>query len=168
MNADAKETGHIAVIGVGNILMADDGIGIAVIEELKKEPLPDDVAVYDAGTALGDVLSTLGRCERVILIDSCRAGGEPGSIYRHIGGPDDWRSGAIGNSLHDPGVAHAIQLHRLAGGEIGQIVVIGIEPQDISLREGLSPALQQRLPDIVRMVRKELEAPSETRRGGEA
>lgn len=167
MTADANKTGGVAVVGVGNILMADDGIGVVVVEALKREELPDGVALYDAGTALSDVLSTLGPCERVILVDSCRAGGEPGSIYRSICSHDDWQSDILGDSLHDMGVVHAIQLHRLAGGEIGEIVVIGIEPQDVSLREGLSPTLQQRLPDIVRMVQKELATPSGTRRGGE-
>jgi len=149
-------TDRVAVIGIGNILMGDDGLGVAVIEALRKESLPESVELYDAGTALQDVLAVIADCERLILIDSCRAGGEPGSIYRTLWCPDDWTGESLGDSLHDIGVIHAIQLHRIAGGEIGEVVLIGVEPQDVSLREGLSPALQECLSAVVRAVRDEI------------
>lgn len=157
---------RIAVVGIGNILMGDDGIGVAVIEALRQEELPAGVELYDAGTALSDMLSVIGSADRVIFVDSCRADGEPGSVYRSVCRPDDWASEPLGDSLHDIGVAHAVQMHRLAGGRLGEIVVIGIEPKEVALREGLSPALQSRLPDIVQAVRNEAQALSRTRRGG--
>lgn len=152
---------RIAVVGIGNILMGDDGVGVAAIEALRREALPDNVALYDAGTALPDVLALIGSADRVIFVDSCRSGGEPGSIVRSVLRPEDWRGEPPGDSLHDIGVAHAVQMHCLAGGNLGEIVVIGIEPLEIALREGLSPPVAASVPRVVEIVRREFLAAGE-------
>ena len=72
----------VAVVGVGNPLMGDDGVGIAVIRELARQSLPAHVALFDAGTSLLDILPEVAHCERIILVDCCRAGGEPGTLCR--------------------------------------------------------------------------------------
>jgi len=158
-----------AVVGVGNILMGDDGIGIVVVERLRAEAaLPQGTELYDAGTALLDVLPLAARKSRMILVDSCRAGGTPGTVYRSVLYPDDLQTAPPRHSLHDLDAVHALRLHRLSGGRLGEVVLIGVEPAEIVQREGLSPVLQKRLPDIVRAVRNELlESPSKSRRGGE-
>ena len=51
----------------------------------------------------------------------------------------------MGDSLHNMDVTQVLRLHRVAGGELGEVVLIGIEPADIQLREGLSPELERRL-----------------------
>ena len=167
MPEDATDTGRVVVIGVGNILMGDDGIGVAVIEALRKENLPGHIELYDAGIALSDVLAAIGNCARVILVDSCKAGGEPGTIYRSTCRPEKWETTPLGDSLHDMNVVHALQLHRLAGGNLGEVVLVGIEPKEFTfLHEGLSFVLQERLPAVLQAVRDELGTPSELRRGG--
>lgn len=157
---------QIAVIGVGNTLMADDGIGVAVVEALRQTDLPENVQLYDAGLALSDVLALIPECRRLILIDTCTGGGEPGAIYRSTIPSDDWQTAPLGDSLHDLNVIHALHLYRLAGGQCGDVVVIGVEPHEVVLRDSLSPTLRHRLPDIVAAVRRELVTPSDTRRGG--
>ncbi|MFH1602599.1 MAG: hydrogenase maturation protease [Pseudomonadota bacterium] len=167
MPEDATSAGRVAVIGVGNILMGDDGIGVAVIEALRKEDLPGQVELYDAGIALSDVLATIGDCARVILVDSCKAGEKPGTIYRSTCRSEEWETTSLGDSLHDINVVHALQLHHLAGGNLGEVVLVGIEPKEFAfLHEGLSSVLQERLPAILQAVRDELAIPSELRRGG--
>jgi len=162
----ASTATSVAVIGVGNILMADDGVGVAVIEALKKEPLPAGTELYDAGTALNDVLALIQRRDRVILVDSCKSGGQPGSIYRSHLRLDEWENTPLGDSLHDINLLDALQMHRLAGGQIGELILIGVEPKQVTLHMGLSPALRERLPEIVQAVRNELVTPPKTRRGG--
>ena len=157
----------IAVVGVGNLLMGDDGVGIAVIRELGKDAsLPGRVELFDAGTALLDVLPEVEHCGRIVLVDCCRAGGAPGSIYRTQMRPDRWRTDPPGESLHDLNVIHALQLHRIVTGKLNEVILIGVEPESVALREGLSPALRERLPEIVAAVRAELE-PTVTGRRGE-
>ena len=162
----APAGGAIAVVGVGNLLMGDDGVGIAVIRELGKEALPGHIALFDAGTALLDVLPEIEHCERIVLVDCCRAGGAPGSVYRTRMQLDQWQTEPLGESLHDLNVLHALQLHRIVTGKINEVVLIGVEPESVTLREGLSPALRERLPAIVAAVRAELEPPANRRRGG--
>jgi hydrogenase maturation protease len=153
----------VAVVGVGNPLMGDDGVGIAVIRELARENLPARVELFDAGAALLDVLPDAARCGRIVLVDCCRAGGEPGAIHRMPMRPDDWRTAPPGASLHELNVVHALQLYRLGGGKLNDVVLIGVEPASVELREGLSPAVQKRLPAIVAAVRREIEIPEDNR-----
>lgn len=160
------QSAPVAVVGVGNMLMGDDGVGVAVIRELGKERLPRGVELYDAGTALSDVLALIAPRARVILVDSCRAGGTPGNVYRSRVGPDEWEAGPVGASLHEVDAVGALQLYQVAGGKLGEVVLIGVEPQEVALRDGLSPALQARLPAIVAAVREEIESLAEGRRGG--
>jgi hydrogenase maturation protease len=156
----------VAVVGVGNLLMGDDGVGVAVIRELAREaPPPAHVELFDAGTALLDVLPEVAHCERVVLVDCCRAGGAPGSIYRTRLQLDQWQTQPPGESLHDLNVLHALQLHLIATEKMNEVVLIGVEPESVLLREGLSPALRERLPAIVAAVRAELEPPATGRRG---
>lgn len=159
-------TASCVVIGVGNTLMADDGIGVAVVEALRKQALPKHVQLYDAGTALSDMLTIIPDCERLVLIDACTGGGEPGAVYRSVLPPDDWETAPLGDSLHDMNIIHALRMHRLTGTQLGEVVLIGVEPQEVILRDALSPALRNRLPEIVETVRRELVTPSNTRRGG--
>ena len=158
-NHDAHDaaTQRVAVIGIGNILMADDGIGVALVQALRHEPLPQHVELFDAGTALDAVLPHVAHCDRIILLDACTAGGEPGNVYRSTLDPDNARTTTLAGSLHDMGAVHALRLHRIAGGHIGEVIVLGVEPCEVTPREGISPPLQSRLPSIVNTVKQEVE-----------
>jgi len=166
LNAQVASTGRIAVVGLGNILMGDDGVGVAVVEALRREELPANVELFDAGTALQDLMPELEGFARVVLVDSCKAGGESGAIYRSVHQPDAWDADPMDDSLHNMDVAQVLRLHRVAGGQLGKMVLIGIEPADIKLREGLSPELEGRLPLILQSVQNELMIPLEERPGG--
>lgn len=72
---------HILVIGCGNLLRADDGVGPVMIRHLLDRGVPDDVEVADGGTAGMDVAFRMRGAGHVILIDACVSGGEPGTIY---------------------------------------------------------------------------------------
>jgi len=164
VNAQTR-TQAAAVVGVGNILMADDGIGPAVIRALAVEDLPEGVGLYDAGTALMDVLPQVECCERLIIVDSCAAGGPPGAVYRWHLHETAWQAGPMGDSLHHLDVLQSLTLHLVAGGRLGEVTVIGVEPAEVLPREGLSLALQARLSRVVEAVRAELgshpEAPAD-------
>ena len=106
------EEKRIAVIGVGNILMGDEGIGIHVIEELRKTPLREKVELIDAGTAFFSIVSELANFDKLIIIDVVRGGEEPGAIYRfEIGDIEAAKGTHI--SLHDVGIYEALRLEGL-------------------------------------------------------
>jgi len=141
--------------------MGDDGVGIAVIRELAQAGLPAHIALFDAGTSLLDILPEVARFERIVLVDCCRAGSAPGTLHRTPMRPDDWQSAPPGASLHELNVVHALQLHRIGGGRLNEVILIGVEPAEVAFREGLSPAVQERLPAIVAAVRRECEIPAD-------
>jgi Ni,Fe-hydrogenase maturation factor len=71
----------VNIIGVGNLLMGDDGVGPAAVERLSARRLPPGVRVLDAGLAVSDVLGTLDPADPLIVIDAVRGGGAAGTVY---------------------------------------------------------------------------------------
>jgi hydrogenase maturation protease len=141
---------HTAIVGVGNILMKDEGVGVHVAHALRELPLPDDVEVIDGGTS-ADVGFDVERAERVIVIDAVRGGGRPGTIYRFAA--DAVPSAAGLRSSHNVGL---LQTLRNGLTEQREILIIGIEPKAVDCGLDLSPEVAAHLPRIVEIVRQEL------------
>ena len=142
------------MIGVGNLLLKDEGIGIHTVKALQEINLPRDVKIIDGGTA-PDLIAYTEAGDKLIIIDAARAGGEPGTVYRLL--PRDLSEetgGAI--SAHELGVEQSLRLLSLTGNEPGEIVIIGIEPKEIDWGIELSTELQQRMPQIVRAILREI------------
>jgi hydrogenase maturation protease len=144
---------RIAVVGVGNLLLKDEGIGIHVVRALQETPLPDGVVVIDGGTS-PDVLDYLEPADKLVIIDAAEAGGVPGAIYRFR--PDDvtLETGeAI--SLHELGLVSSLKTMSLLGKTPPEVVIIGIQPKEIAWGMELSPELKEKVPEIVKAVLKE-------------
>jgi hydrogenase maturation protease len=144
---------RIAVVGVGNLLLKDEGIGIHVVLALQESPLPDGVVVIDGGTS-PDVLDYLEPADKLVIIDAAEAGGVPGAIYRFR--PDDvtLETGeAI--SLHELGLVSSLKMMSLLGKTPPEVIIIGIQPKEIAWGMELSPELKEKVPEIVKAVLKE-------------
>ena len=144
---------RIAVVGVGNLLLKDEGIGIHVVRALQESPLPDGVVVIDGGTS-PDVLDYLEPVDKLVIIDAADAGGIPGAIYRFR--PDDLTletEEAI--SLHELGLVSSLKMMSLLGKAPPEVIIIGIQPKKIAWGMELSPELKKKVPEIVRAVLKE-------------
>ena len=142
------------VIGVGNLLQKDEGIGIHAVKALQKMQLPDNVTIIDGGTS-PDILACTRGGDKLIIVDAARAGGEPGAIYRFQ--PDDLiaeRGAAV--SVHELGVPQNLRLMLLSGNEPSEVVIIGIEPKEIEWGIELSPELEMKIPEIISVVLKEI------------
>jgi hydrogenase maturation protease len=164
-------THKTAVVGVGNLLMGDEGVGIRVIQALEQQPLSRDVALFDGGTALQALIGELAHYNRWIIVDAVNGGGLPGEIYRL-----EWddllagtargktRLGCIPLSLHDLGVIETLMLERIADRasptprlpDATEIVILGIEPEKVELSLELSQTLERQLPLLLQAVRDEL------------
>lgn len=135
---------NIVILGTGNLLMSDDGVGVHAAHALALNP-PPGAEVVDAGT---DVLSTLPFLERAshaLIIDAVRAGGKPGTIYRFS--EDD-----LSHRLDTP-TAHAVNLfasrHLQPPGTPWPVIrVLGVEPERLEYGMSLSPAVAATLPEI--------------------
>lgn len=140
------------VMGTGNLLMGDDGVGIHVIQALRmEEGLPDDVTVIDAGTAALDVLQSMGAVESLIIVDAVKGGGEPGTIYRFS--PEDIAEIPRERiSLHQMSLLQTLKTAEMLGAERPNITIIGIEPGVISPGTSLSPPVLRTIPKIIEQV----------------
>ncbi len=155
---------RILVLGLGNILLEDEGIGVRIAQELQKRALPDNVEVVDAGTAAVDVLM-LQRCPyKLLVIDAVNAGQKPGTIYKarlktqekhklnEIFGRDE----ASKISLHQSGLIEALlAVERLKCGP-EEIVIIGIQPQRMGYGLELSELVRQKTAELIGMVLEEI------------
>ena len=150
-----KNSHRFVIVGVGNLLLKDEEVGIHAVKALQELNLPEYVEIIDGGTS-PDLIAYSEAESKLIIIDAVNAGGEPGAIYRFT--PDNLDS-ASGRtiSLHELGVPESLQLMRLAGNEPEEVVIIGIEPQEIDWGIELSPVLQQKIPDIIKLILGEIE-----------
>jgi len=146
---------RVAVVGVGNILMGDEGAGVAVIGELASKTDPDVVELIDAGTAFLAVVQDLKDYEKIIIVDTARGGGPPGTVYRF--GINDIRGEETFISLHDIGVVDSLKLERLVGMVPEDIVFFGIEPERVELSMELSPAVKEKLEYAADRILEEIE-----------
>ena len=145
---------RIVIIGVGNLLLKDEGIGIHAVEALQRIGLPPDVRLIDGGTS-PDLIAYTQAGDKLIIIDAAKAGGEPGAIYRFR--PEDLaEEKGVLTSAHELGVAQNLSLMSLLGNKPAETIIIGIEPKEIDAGLELSTVLQQKIPDIVKVVLKEI------------
>ncbi len=145
---------RIVVIGVGNLLLKDEGIGIHAVQSLQEIDLPPDIKLIDGGTS-PDLIAYTRAGDKIIIIDAARAGGQAGTIYRFK--PEDLAAekGSLA-SAHELGVVQNLKLMSLTGSEPVETVIIGIEPKEIDWGMELSAELKQKLPEIVQAVLKEM------------
>jgi len=149
---------RVAIVGVGNILMGDDGVGIRVVEALQKHALPDNVELHDAGTAFQDLLPDLAECELVVIVDAVRTGDAPGTIHRFDLGSEDIGSDGTALSVHDINVVAAMRLQMVAGEPLPPTRVLGVEPGEVALKLDLSDEVRARVPEIADLAVREARA----------
>src|SRR4030042_3652602 len=106
---------NIIILGVGNILLSDEGVGVHVANELMKIDLPPEVSVVEGGTDGFRLLNVITEADRLIVIDAVKGGAEPGSIYHFD--IDEVKSCPSGfkTSVHKIGILEVIDLSGLIG-----------------------------------------------------
>jgi hydrogenase maturation protease len=146
----------ILILGLGNLLQADDGVGCRVAQELERRELPDDVEVMDGGTPGVGLINLFEGRQRVIIIDAAEMEREPGTVARFR--PEDVAlTGSTQRfSLHRTGVADALNLARALGIDLPEMVVFGVQPAQVDWNEALSPQVQAAVPLVVEAIVTEL------------
>jgi len=146
------------VIGLGNPLRGDDGVGVRVAELLAELPLPNGVEVIDGGTRGLDLVNLMEGWPRVILVDAAQVGKAPGEYVRFH--PDQVRlAGEDGHiSIHDAGLRDALLLAQVLGVLPEEVIVFGVQPASLDWEAGPSPAVEAALPGLLEAVGKEFVA----------
>jgi hydrogenase maturation protease len=147
---------RILVLGVGNLLMGDDGVGIHAVRELAKRTLPASVDVVDGGTAGLDLLRLMEGYGKVLIIDAVDAGQEPGAMLRFT--PEDISTQAVdlAVSLHQTEVLKVMELATCVGQSLPPTVIYGVQLKEMGWSTELSPVVQARLSSLVEAVLEEV------------
>jgi hydrogenase maturation protease len=146
----------VLVLGLGNPLRGDDGVGPRVIEELSRRDLPEGATALDAGTGGLDLLHVLEGWERAVIIDAADVGREPGQFARFTPGEAWLVDSEDATSLHNAGLAEVLALAEAIGQPLPELVIFGVQPEKIGWGEGLSPVVEAVLPDLVNAVLEEI------------
>lgn len=145
----------LLVLGLGNPLCGDDGLGVAALAELARRYQPPSGAlVLDGGTLGLSLLPFLEDAEDAILVDAVRGDAGPGTLVRLEG--DEVRPAVEGRlSVHQVGVADLVAAAELRGRLPPRLVLLGLVPATLEVAVGLSPAVASRLPALVEAVAAE-------------
>lgn len=147
--------GKTVVIGLGNPLMGDDGLGLAVLERLRACGVPDDVELVDGGTWGLTLLPVIETATRVLFVDAIAAGGAPGALHvlerNEI--PRYLRTKV---SPHQVDLQDVLAVAELRGTLPMETVAIGLQPETVELSCELSDAIRHRLDDLVVAVTQRL------------
>ncbi len=154
-------TGPAVVLGVGNVLLSDDGVGVRVVQELARltadDPrvVPSDTRLVDGGTLGLDLLQVACGARSLLLVDAVNLGLAPGTVTVLRGRAI---AAAGGNGAAPGGVGELLAMGRLMGWLPDQVTLLGIEAGDIGMGVGLSPGVEAAVPAAVEMARVELRA----------
>jgi hydrogenase maturation protease len=140
----------ILLVGVGNTLLRDEGLGAHAIDRLKRLNLPDGVSLVQCGTDLLSLEAELAGQRRIIVVDAIQAGDVPGTIHLLRESEFD-KAEARSSSAHQMSALESAKLLKqvcpeLAGAEM---IFVGIEPMDMSMGECLSPPVEAAMPRLI-------------------
>ena len=146
----------VLILGIGNPLRSDDGIGIHVVEALRKENLRKGVDIKEGLSGL-DILGAIAGYERIIMIDAIRSGGEPGTIHKLSVGDLHAQQTLHTFSTHDVDIPTMLKLGRdLYPGKMPEdIVIIAVEAEDIeTFSETCTPKVEKAIHEVLHLIKE--------------
>ena len=145
------------VLGLGNLVHGDDGLGVHAIERLQKDPrVPPDVVLMDGGTQGLSLIPHIAGFRRVLVIDAIDAGRDPGTLIRLEGEAVHKLPGKP--SVHQLGFADLMIALKLLDESPGEVVVIGAQPQSTEWSAELTAPLRDSLDELVTVVIQQLQS----------
>lgn len=145
---------RIVVIGIGNILLGDEGVGVRIVKELRKRDLPENVEVHDGATSGMALLNFLEGKDKVIIVDAVKGGEEPGTIHQFS--IDEALEKPEMVSLHDIDFVMAYQTSKDILELTDDITVIGVEPKTIEYGMELSEEVENAISHAIELVHQHL------------
>jgi hydrogenase maturation protease len=147
---------NILVLGIGNLLLQDEGAGVLALEEFEKSYLvPQGVELLDGGTSGLELLYQLEGRDCLIILDVVKSGQPAGTVVRFEGDevPALFRQKI---SPHQLGLSDLLATAQLTGGTPGKLVLLGIEPKDIGTGLEMSEEVEQAMEELVDRLAREL------------
>ena len=155
---DCEKSFQVTILGVGNILLSDEGVGVRVVEYLdQRYDFGENVQVVDGGVLGVRLMGVIGNTDFLLVVDAVSNRGAPGTLYRLA---DDQvpRRVLAKQSMHQLDMPEVLALCA-AIDKNPRVVVLGVEPQDIRTMDvELTPAIAAKVPELAAMVLAELDA----------
>lgn len=150
---------HTVVLGLGNILHSDDGVGPKALDRLRALPhLPEDVKLVEGGTLGLELLPHIWDVSYLLVVDAIDVGKEPGTILRVAG--EELHSLPGKGSIHQVGLADLLAALRVLARKPPKVVLLGVQPATTDWGTELSPAVETSLDSLVEKVLIELQVGS--------
>jgi hydrogenase maturation protease len=141
------EPSKVVVLGLGNILHSDDGVGPHAIGRLRQDPrVLSDVSLIDGGTLGLELLTYVWDCSYLLVLDAVDIGQPPGTLVRMSGQEVKALRGE--GSAHQLGVADLLVALRVLASRTPEVVLLGIQPASTEWGTELSPAVAAILPAL--------------------
>jgi hydrogenase maturation protease len=147
----------ILVLGIGNTMLKDEGIGVRVAEKMMEMSLPPEVEVMDGGIKGLDLLYYIEGRKKVIVVDAVKAGAPPGTLFRFTDNDLAAKKGIM-RSAHGIDFSDVIAVARFTGTKPAEVIFLGVEPYDLSVSMELSPKIEEMVPVLINLVMKEIDA----------
>jgi len=148
--ADSEKTQ--LVLGLGNLLLSDEGFGVHVARMLLEEKVPGNTAVLDCGTASWYALPEMEKAAKLIVVDSIKGGNKAGTVY-HIDVKTSKCNAGDGLTLHDIDFMETLQWLKSSPSET---IVLGVEPEKIAYGLELSETVNSKIPTVIKLIQGEL------------
>ena len=148
----------VTVLGVGNILLQDEGFGVRVIEEMTRRfSFPPYVQVLDGGTLGMELLRFLDGTEKLILVDAIAGGKPPGTLYQFY---NDEVTAYFKEkvSAHELGIQDVLAVLEVLEQPISEMVVLGVQPESLAISLDLTDTVASQVDETIRLISKQLEA----------
>ncbi len=143
------------ILGLGNELLGDEGVGVHATRSLQLEELPENTEVVEVGTAILDALPYLQCADRIIIIDAMNGDGSPGSVYKIP--LESCQEKNFIASMHGFDIFRVMALAELE--KIPPVIVFGMEPEKIDWSLELSSTVDHSMPFLLQAVRQEISKP---------
>lgn len=147
----------VLVLGMGNLLLEDEGLGVRALEILQKRyEIPPEVELLDGGTTGMGLLDDISGREHLIVLDAVQTGDPPGTLVR-LAGDDVPVYFSMRISPHQLGLSDVLATLELSGEKPAEVVVLGLVPQSLEMSLELSELINGKLGDLVGAAVRELE-----------
>lgn len=144
----------IIILGVGNLLLSDEGVGVHVALRMEKMTLPQGIEVVEGGTDGFGLIDIVSGADRVIIVDAVKGGEKPGTIYKFDIDDVPDSPQLFKTSVHQIGILEVIHFSELIGKK-PQTTIIGIEPESLEMGMELSPTIEAIVPRIIELALQE-------------
>jgi hydrogenase maturation protease len=146
----------VLVLGMGNLLLEDEGLGIRALEFLQQRyEHAAGVEFLDGGTTGMGLLDDMSRREHVLVLDACQTGDPPGTLVR-LAGDDVPVYFGMRISPHQLGLSEVLATLELSGEKPAEVVVLGLVPESVEMRLELSSLITRELDGLVEAAAQEL------------